>query len=100
LRIARQRVFSRCYLAVQNLETHRYFVALKTIIELSNPYITLMFEKPEFSNIQRTGFVPGRRRLAANAAAAYSPTLQRGVNKHPRRLGREYGRSRFTASEF
>jgi hypothetical protein len=39
-------------------------------------------------------------RFAANAAAAYSPTLQRGVNKHPRRLGREYGRSRFTTSEF
>jgi hypothetical protein len=38
-------------------------------------------------------------RFAANAAAASSPTLQRGVNKHSLRLGREHGRSRFTLSE-
>ena len=37
--------------------------------------------------------------FAANAAAAFSPTLQRGVNVFPHHPGREYGHSRFTRPE-
>jgi hypothetical protein len=38
--------------------------------------------------------------FAANAAPARSPTLQRGVDVHPRHHGREYGRSRLRRLEY